>query len=128
LLQLETGSTLAEASTRLGVSEYALRTTADRLAPHPLVDVLVAAIRVYGVDPGWLLTGTYSVSSHSQALAADAEHDIERLRLLVTRVSVFGNQSVLPVPDGLPHVHVSENPARDGLTESLPAASTRNDL
>jgi hypothetical protein len=50
------------------VHESALRDTIDELAPYPTVEVLVAIIREYGIDPMWLLTGTYDPETHRNSL------------------------------------------------------------
>ena len=56
---------------RLGVSEVALRISIDVESPRPTADVLVAAIRYYGVDPSWLLTGEYNATVHRHAVDGD---------------------------------------------------------
>jgi hypothetical protein len=59
---------LAAASERLRVDELALRLTVDELSPHPTMEVLVAVVREYGVDPHWLLTGEYVGATHRRAM------------------------------------------------------------
>lgn len=56
---------------RLGVDEVALRMTIDDLSPYPTIDVLAAIVREYGVDPSWLVTGTYREATHRKALGLD---------------------------------------------------------
>ena len=56
---------------RLGVEELSLRMSVDPLSPHPTVEVIMAVIRTYGVDPAWLLTGQYQSSSHRAAMEGD---------------------------------------------------------
>jgi hypothetical protein len=56
---------------RLGVEESALRLSMDELAPYPTVAVVVAAIRKYGLDPTWLLTGQYDAGTHRSAIESD---------------------------------------------------------
>lgn len=58
---------------QLGVSEIALRMSVDEESPRPTAEVLVAAVRYYGVDPNWLLTGEYDLSVHRQAIDGDRE-------------------------------------------------------
>jgi len=60
------GGDPALTATRLGVSEVALRMSIDELAPHPTIEVLIAAIQYYAVDPQWLVTGDYSPSVHQR--------------------------------------------------------------
>ena len=40
-----------------------------------LIDVLAALVRVYGVDPKWLLTGEYDPNSHRRVLERLEAHD-----------------------------------------------------
>lgn len=60
---------LADAAKKLRVSELALSTSIDGADPHPTIDVLVAIVSAFGVDPAWLLTGEYDSAVHRQALA-----------------------------------------------------------
>ena len=53
---------------RLHVHETALRMSLDETSPYPTMDVLVAVIREYGVDPTWLFTGDYDAATHRAAL------------------------------------------------------------
>jgi hypothetical protein len=55
---------LSATAARLGLEELSLRMSIDEVSPHPTVEVLAAVIRVYGVDPTWLLTGVYDASTH----------------------------------------------------------------
>ena len=57
-------SSLSDAARRLKVDEVSLRMSIDDLAPYPTVDVISAVVRVYGVDPSWLLTGDYDAATH----------------------------------------------------------------
>src|SRR4051812_18703843 len=58
---------VAEVAVRLGVPELSLRMSIDDVSPHPTIEVLAAVVRVYGVDPTWLLQGDYSSASHREA-------------------------------------------------------------
>ena len=53
---------------RLRVEELSLRMSIDPLSPHPTMEVIMAIIREYGVDPAWLMTGQYQSSSHRAAI------------------------------------------------------------
>lgn len=55
---------LSATASRLGLEELSLRMSIDEVSPHPTVEVLAAVIRVYGIDPTWLLTGVYDASTH----------------------------------------------------------------
>lgn len=57
----------------LGVSEVALRMSIDEESPRPSTDVIVAAVRYFGVDPNWLLTGEYDAAVHRQAIEGDRD-------------------------------------------------------
>jgi hypothetical protein len=59
---------LAATACRLRVEELSLRMSVDPLSPHPTMEVIMAVIREYGVDPTWLLTGEYQSSSHRAAM------------------------------------------------------------
>lgn len=61
----------------LGVRESMLRDTIDATRPHPWIEVLLAVIRRYGVDPTWILTGEYDHATHREALENDPS--VERL-------------------------------------------------
>lgn len=70
---------------RLGVSEVALRISIDVDSPRPTADVLVAAIRYYGVDPNWLLTGEYNATVHRHAVDGDRSATAAALTEVVQR-------------------------------------------
>lgn len=65
-------SSILEAAERLGVSDVALRVTLDPVSAHPVLDVLAGMVRIYGLDPTWLLTGEYDGWSHART--ADRGH------------------------------------------------------
>src|SRR5258708_11980156 len=44
----------------------------DETAPHPALEVLKAVVRVYAVDPTWLVKGEYDADTHPRALEDDA--------------------------------------------------------
>jgi transcriptional regulator with XRE-family HTH domain len=72
-LLLGHGVELGETAGRLGVDEGALRVNLDDFSPHPTVDVLAAVVRVYGIDPSWLLTGVYDAATHRSVMEGDAD-------------------------------------------------------
>ena len=81
----------------LGVRESALRASIDAESPRPRIEVLLAVIRRYGVDPTWLLTGVYDQSTHREALEDEAA--AERLLSRTTLPRDGGARgSVLDVP------------------------------
>jgi hypothetical protein len=80
----------AELAARLGVEELSLRMSLDERSPHPTVEVLAAVIRVYGVDPTWLLTGTYDANTHRSVMNGETDPAISVRRMLYeprTRIS-----------------------------------------
>ena len=79
---------LRVAAAELGVVEFDLRTLTELHAPplshDALADLLTGIVRHFGIDPAWLVTGRYDVSSHAEAeeVKADARAlrgQIERL-------------------------------------------------
>ena len=83
-----THQTVAMVAVMLGVEELSLRLSLDDLSPHPTFDVLMAAIRYFGVDPTWLLTGEYSSASHIDAIVAAEDGRNDELQRLVTELSL----------------------------------------
>lgn len=75
----------------LGVRESMLRASIDVTSPQPWVEVLLAVIRRYGVDPTWILTGVYDASTHREALENDPS--IERLLARTTLARESGSRS-----------------------------------
>jgi hypothetical protein len=61
----------AASAERLRVEELSLRMSVDHISPHPTIEVILAVVREYGVDPTWLLTGKYDSSSHRAAIEGD---------------------------------------------------------
>jgi len=53
---------------RLGVDEVSLRMSIDETSPYPTIDVLIAVISHYAVDPSYLLTGEYDPALHRRSL------------------------------------------------------------
>jgi hypothetical protein len=76
---------VAAAAERLGVSELSLRMSLDDLSPQPTMDVVLAVIRQYGVDPTWLITGNYDASTHRQAVVDGPAAAQEVLRAIAGR-------------------------------------------
>ena len=66
----------------LGVRESMLRASIDEESPHPWIEVLLAVIRRFGVDPTWILTGVYDQSTHREAL--ENEEAAERMLVRTT--------------------------------------------
>jgi lambda repressor-like predicted transcriptional regulator len=64
---------LADTARRLGVDERTLRTSLDETSPFPTIDVLIAFVTAYGIDPTWLLSGVYDAGTHRRVMDADPE-------------------------------------------------------
>src|SRR5947209_17290116 len=67
------GGVVEATARRLGVSELSLRMSIDELTPHTVLDVVVAVVKHYGVDPTWLLTGEYDANTHRAVLDTEIE-------------------------------------------------------
>ena len=50
---------IEETARRLNISEVALRMSIDDLEPHPTLEVIIAVVEHYGVEPTWLVCGEY---------------------------------------------------------------------
>jgi hypothetical protein len=74
---------LDQAARRLGVDDISLRLSIDDVSPHPTIEVIVAAITRYGVDPSWLLNGVYDRGIHLKNLDGDREQAAESVRRLL---------------------------------------------
>lgn len=68
LIEGQDGGDPAECARRIHVDEIGLRMSIDELAPNPTINVLVAIVVAYGVDPTWLLTGEYDAATHRSVL------------------------------------------------------------
>ena len=74
---------LSAVAARLHVSETALRMSVDEMSPYPTMDVLIAVIREFGVDPNWLFTGEYDAATHRAALESRTDELPTVLRRVV---------------------------------------------
>lgn len=79
---------IAKLAETLRVEELSLRLSVDDVSPHPTFDVLVAAIRYFGVDAQWLVTGQYSTASHVDSIIAAEEGPADALQQLVASLSI----------------------------------------
>src|ERR1051325_2651597 len=89
---------LAAVAARLAVDEIALRISIDELAPHPTIDVIAAVIRVYAVDPSWLLCGEYDAAMHRHSL----ESNTDEMRVVVDEFV----RSIVPETTGPAKLHL----------------------
>ena len=90
----------SSAATRLRVDEQTLRRAIEEESPTAIRSVMAALVRVYGLDPSWMLTGKYDPTTHRTALAGD-EAAIERLL----------SELLSPAPEfSTPHRNAAEVP------------------
>lgn len=68
LLTGQDGGDLGAAAVRLRVDATSLHMSVDEQAPYPTLDVIAAVVRVYGVDPRWVVTGEYDSVTHRRSL------------------------------------------------------------
>lgn len=68
LIRIDCPADVPLVAARLGVDEAALRASVDGRAPWPSTSVITALVRVYGLDPAWVLTGEYDPATHRVAL------------------------------------------------------------
>jgi hypothetical protein len=86
----------------LRVDELELRMTIDTDSPRPTMDVLLAVIREYGVDPTWILTGEYDSGTHRRTMESDRASLIEVVKDVARRHETPLNIVALP---GVWHDH-----------------------
>lgn len=70
LISMSDKAQLERAAARLGVEEQELREAIERPSAS-MTRVVAAVVRVYGLDPTWILTGTYDSATHRIAIARD---------------------------------------------------------
>jgi hypothetical protein len=87
---------------RLRVDELELRMTIDSDSPRPTMDVLLAVIREYAVDPTWLLTGDYDSATHRRMIDSDRAGLIDIVKDVARRHETPLNITALP---GVWHDH-----------------------
>lgn len=83
LVRISDDSDVPSVARRLGVSEVSLRMTVDDRRPLPTVDVIAALVRVYGLDPSWVLTGQYDPATHRTALESDTQEIATAVHMLI---------------------------------------------
>jgi hypothetical protein len=93
LVAIQGEDDVAEIARRLRVSELALRMSIDPDSPQPTIEVMLAVVRDYGVDPSWLLRGVYDPKTHHESLQDSHDGAAAALR----RVSETPPSSSLPI-------------------------------
>jgi hypothetical protein len=95
---------LSATAVRLGVAEVSLRASIDPDEPKPPLDVLLAIIREYAVDPMWLLSGEYDLAIHRRAIEGEESITGPALRELTRgRITPTGVPVVDLIPDDTLH-------------------------
>jgi hypothetical protein len=94
----------ADIARQLRVDELELRMTIDAESPRPTMDVLLAVIREYAVDPTWILTGDYDSATHRRMMDTDRAGLIEVVKDVARRHETPLNIVALP---GVWHDHDS---------------------
>jgi hypothetical protein len=89
--------TVKDAANQLGVSEAALRLSIDADAPHPTIEVLIAAAQRFGVDPTWILTGEYDGGTHRRLLDGAVDDVAQAVRRLLTTDPVANAATPAPM-------------------------------
>jgi len=86
----------------LGVRESMLRASIDGESPHPWLEVVLAVVRRFGVDPTWIMTGVYDQATHRTVLEDDegAERLLSRTTLARQAKSRSTAEGAAPPPDG----------------------------
>ena len=73
LVRIARESDIVEVANRLGVDERSLRASVNSEYSRPTLDVIAALVRVYGLDPSWVLTGEYDPETHRRVLEDPAD-------------------------------------------------------
>lgn len=89
-------SGLRAVAAELQVNIESLRASIDLRAPRPSVEVVLAVIVQFAVDPSWLLTGEYDLATHRATL-----EDPSSAVPLLLRTSLRRDRSALSPLDDL---------------------------
>jgi len=90
-------STPSAMAQSLGVRESTLRASIDEESPRPWVEVVLAVVRRFGVDPTWILTGVYDSATHRAALEDEANAERQLARTTLARERKSHESAVDPV-------------------------------
>jgi len=82
---------LPAAAAKLGVEERHLRDAIRLQSRFSTLKVIGAMVRVFGLDPSWVLTGRYDPATHRVAM----EGDSATIDALLSELAVTGSHSVL---------------------------------
>jgi hypothetical protein len=87
LVSMSDQAQLSAAANRLGVEERHLRDAIEQQSRTSTLKVIAAIVRVYGLDPTWVLTGTYDSTTHRVAIQRDSSEIEVLLSRLVANAS-----------------------------------------
>lgn len=87
LIAVQDSARIGTVAERLRVDERSLRKSIDAGSPAPTIDVIAALVRVYGLDPTWVLTGQYDPATHRTALEGDTDEIAITMNELLSRSS-----------------------------------------
>jgi hypothetical protein len=73
LISMSDRAQIESAAARLGVDQQTLRLAVHDKSPTATLRVINALIRVYGLDPTWVMTGQYDAATHRAAMEGDAK-------------------------------------------------------
>ena len=83
LVSMSDRAKLASAAARLDVDLEDLEGAIKAESPTAILRVVAAMVRVYGLDPSWLITGRYDAVTHRMGTRRDPAAVEELLRQLV---------------------------------------------
>jgi hypothetical protein len=82
---------LSTAAVKLGVEERHLRDAIQHQSRFSTLKVISAMVRVFGLDPSWVLTGKYDAATHRVAMEGDSAA-IDRL---LSEIAVTGSHAAV---------------------------------
>jgi hypothetical protein len=82
---------LSAAAVKLGVEERHLRDAIRHQSRFSMLKVIGAMVRVFGLDPSWVLTGRYDPATHRVAMEGDGA----AIDALLSELAVTGSHSVV---------------------------------
>lgn len=94
LINLPTQDDVASAAAKLGVKHYQLQETIERSSRISTLKVAAAISRIYGLDPGWILTGSFSEETLRVALKGNAQE----IEALMNRIVAGSRHSPIASP------------------------------
>jgi hypothetical protein len=94
LVRVHDGSDVPGETARIALEERVLR---ERLQREPLdvaIRLLTSVVRLYGLDPTWVLTGVFDTATHRTALEGSAEETTLLVERLIVDMSAAHSTAV----------------------------------